>query len=323
MHCMKYGMAINISGGRLFAFRANLVTALLIAWCIGAGPMSWRLHASASINTPNEPENYTASSTEYLTGTFSVRLEVSQGHITRQVYALDLADGSRVDLNLTSAIAAGLLQGPGPDLTAVPAHMRPQQLLPGQILKVKAIRRGKVSASPPLPSPSPQENDRKGGQVSESSKVASLAVDEKAMSQSFDQDAIPLPPPLMEEIIFDVQAAEILADSFSVSAEYSEPMNQTDDDPDDQSGYESDSIRRHLLQNSSSLFPIPSLPYAPTIIFAIMSNCGANASTSVTAMTSLIFNASEQASGQSFLGWNNVCTHNQVEIDPSAILVLE
>ncbi|GAX85536.1 hypothetical protein CEUSTIGMA_g12952.t1 [Chlamydomonas eustigma] len=336
MHLMKHVTAIqNIPGERCFATGHKLATALVIAWCIiGAGattssstlPATAATDASTVATTPIESEDHTAVSavisTEHLTGTFSVRLEVSQGHITRQVYALDLADGSRVDLNLTSAIAAGLLQGPGPDLTAVPAHMRPQQLLPGQILKVKAIRQGKVSASPPLPSPSTQVNNN-AGQISETSTVASLAVDEKAMSQSFDQDAIPLPPPLMEEIIFDVQAAEILADSFSGSAEYSDPMNQTDDDPDDQSGYESDSIRRHLLQNSSSLFPIPSLPYAPTIIFAIMSNCGANASTSVTAMTSLIFNASEQASGQSFLGWNNVCTHNQVEIDPSAILVLE
>ncbi|GAX85537.1 hypothetical protein CEUSTIGMA_g12953.t1 [Chlamydomonas eustigma] len=338
MHLMKHVTAIqNIRGERCFATGHKLATTLVIAWCIiagtGATTSGSTLPATAAtdastVATPIESEDHTAVSavisTEHLTGTFSVRLEMSQGHITRQVYALDLADGSRVDLDLTSAIAAGLLQGPGPDLTAVPAHMRPQQLLPGQILKVKSIRRGKVSASPPLPSPSTQVNNN-AGQISETSTVASLVVDEETSSQIQDQVycIIALPPPLMEEIIFDVQAAEILADSFSVSAEYSEPMNQTDDDPDDQSGYESDSIRRHLLQNSSSLFPIPSLPYTPTILFAIMSNCGASAGTSVKAMTSLIFNASAQASWQSFLGWNKACSYNQVRIDPSSILVVE
>ncbi|GAX86096.1 hypothetical protein CEUSTIGMA_g13509.t1 [Chlamydomonas eustigma] len=281
MHLMKHVTAIqNIRGERCFATGHKLATTLVIAWCIIAGAGATSTSGStlpatdatdaSTVATPIESEDHTAvsvvsaviSTEQHLTGTFSVRLEMmSQGHVTRQVYALDLADGTRVDLNLTSAIAAGLLQGPGPELTAVPAHMRPQQLLPGQILKVKAIRKGK--------------------------------------------------------------AAEILADSFSGSAEYSDPMNQTDDDPDDQSGYESDSIRRHLLQNSSSLFPIPSLPYAPTILFAIMSNCGASAGTSVKAMTSLIFNASAQASWQSFLGWNKACSYNQVRIDPSSILVVE
>jgi hypothetical protein len=150
-----------------------------------------------------------------------------------------------------------------------------------------------------------------------------VTTEETLLSQNQEYTAWPLP--LEEEVIFDVQAAEILSDMYSDSSTEYDTNEEADGPVVDESGYEPevDSIRRQLLTNSSYPYPIPSLPYAPTIIFAVMSNCGASASTNITAMTSVIFNASAQPTGQSFLGWNNVCTHNQVLIEPSSILVVE
>ena len=64
---------------------------------------------------------------------------------------------------------------------------------------------------------------------------------------------------------------------------------------------------RQASSPPSSPYPVPTLPYAPTIIFALMSNCNGPYGASVDAMSSILFgNSSLNSPNQTFAGWNQV-----------------
>ena len=100
---------------------------------------------------------------------------------------------------------------------------------------------------------------------------------------------------------------------------------------------------RSLLQYSGAMpYSIPSLPYHPTIIFALMSNCGGPLPASTEDMSRLLFGTSSDSIpgsgsssgsgsarklsasvGTSFAGWNNACSYGQVNISQESVEVLE
>ena len=118
---------------------------------------------------------------------------------------------------------------------------------------------------------------------------------------------------------------------------------------------------RSLQQYSGAMpYSIPSLPYHPTIIFALINNCGGPLPASTEDMSRLLFGTSSDSipgsgsgsgsarklstsagttpgsgsgsgsarklsasAGTSFAGWNNACSYGQVNISRESVEVLE
>ncbi len=201
--------------------------------------------------------------------------------MTCQVYALDPDDnGPRVQLDLSAALASGSVTGPGPGPAEGASGSAAKRLLPGQRLRVRGARRhqrqkgaSSVQAGEGLPAAGP------------AAAIAGLAAGEVAVADL--AEGVVAADLTVQQQPLSVDTLDILADG----------------------GSDASSTRggRHLSQVSLG---VPTLPYAPTMLFAIISNCGAAAGTTPSSMQNVLFTANS-----SFYGWNQACSFGQVIID--------
>ena len=206
-----------------------------------------------------------------------------EGYNSRQVYALDLPDGSRLRLNLTktsgerrsaasaSEQAAGASGSPSNILTELP-------LRPGQSITVQASRQMVAASS--------------DGGNSTTQNATSLP----SSSSYRMQDQL------------DVHDLTILEDTPRATSAAAATGGRH---------------RRGLAQVYAGSYAAPTMPYSPTIIFALMSNCGGPLPTSMAAMSAAIFGDPSAPQNQSFWGWNKACSYGQVTIVPGSVVVKE
>ena len=76
-------------------------------------------------------------------------------------------------------------------------------------------------------------------------------------------------------------------------------------------------------RNLQSILSIPTFPYSPKIVFAIISNCGAKPAMSTFDVFNAMFVKTDVLfPGQSFMGWHQACSYGQVNMIPSNVKIL-
>ena len=224
-------------------------------------------------------------------GTLSISVEMLEGHTSRKVYALDLADGARVRLNLTKAkklnsggkhSSASASEQAGA-AGSPPSLLAEELLRPWQSIKVRASRqKAAVRAT-----------KSGGGGVS---KLQQRAASSSTSHQKQDQ--------------LDVHDLTVLDDTPRATSAAAATGGRH-------------RRRRGLSQVYGGSYVSPTMPYSPTIIFALMSNCGGPLPTSMAAMSAALFGVPSAPQNQSFSGWNNACSYGQVTIAPGSVVVKE
>jgi hypothetical protein len=251
-----------------------------------------------------------------LSGTVSISVEMMEDRTIHRVYDLQLADGSMQRLDL------GQLGGA-------------EGLQPGQRLRVRGSLKH-WSMPQAQSSPSLSSNQQKG-QGSGRGRTKGVKK-KKGDSVEAPMDAVAgtaetLSDPISSGLLL-ANAVEDLSSEAAVAlgqlitdavlppsvvvapAVFQVESLVEEEEEEEEEGVDAtnrSSKRRRLQQYN---LPIPTFPYSPSILIALISNCGAAAATSVEAMTQVVFSGQ-----QSFAGWHQTCSHQKVIISPQKVTI--
>jgi len=260
-------------------------------------------------------------------GEISISVEMLEGRTSQQVYSLMLPDGSQLRLDMKDAqLNHQLRTAVGGSRWASKRPASRSDLRPWQRVSIRASR------SRPEAAPSKRRTASKVGSkgATEAPDVASSSIDLEGQSYSYQVHELTVLP-LSED---DYGQHEVQSQDGAIGNRSNQGSGfRKGDKPANQIGRYP---KRRLLQASEVFSPyaIPKLPYAPSIIFALMSNCGGPPPAPLEDMYKLLFGISaESSSGSSsgnpnatatsFAGWSNACSYGQVTIDPNFVRLIE